>query len=125
MPADRSTQTARFHSLAFSFLAVQVVVAAAIIGFEFASWWWFGGVLIGLTALVSMPGVRRYGAFGLALAAAVAMYVGAGHYVPTIIAVLIGAAAFAVLGTLNAAGARHQDQLDALDAAARNGRKRA
>jgi hypothetical protein len=62
-----------------------------------------------------MPRIRLFGALGLAAAGSVAVALIASRYFSTAVFVIIGIAAFALFGTLNAAAAKHQDDLDAVD----------
>ena len=116
---NRASDEAKFNAAAFNFLLLQVVVAAGVIGRHFGSWWWFGGVFLGLAALVSMPGFRLVGALALGLAGSAAISMIASRYFSTTVSIVIGVIAFAFLGTFNAAAAQHQDDLDAVDALGR------
>ena len=121
---NRASDEAKFNAAAFNFLLVQVLVAAGVFGHHFGSWWWFGGMFIGLAALVSMPNIRLVGALGLAIAGSVAISMIASRYFSTTVYIIIGVIAFAFLGTLNAAAAQHQDDLDAVDALGSRGKGR-
>jgi len=62
------------------FLFGQVAVVSIGAGIALQSWWWFGGVLLGLMVLLSIPGVRAVLAIALALGAGYATYVGADFF---------------------------------------------
>jgi hypothetical protein len=115
LTVSRASDEAKFNAAAFNLLLAQVVFASGAIGYHFGSWCWFGGVFVALAALVSMPRIRLFGALGLAAAGSVAVALIASRYFSTAVFVIIGIAAFALFGTLNAAAAKHQDDLDAVD----------
>ena len=116
MAKSRAIEEARFKAGSFHFLLVEVLAVSGIVGFHFGSWWWFGGAFVALCALVSVPGIRFFGAIGLAIAGALAIALGAGHYLSSTASLGVGVVALAVLCTVNAAAAKHQDDLDAVDA---------